>query len=334
MKIILNSIIKKYRSFKKQNFTDLYQPGDARRKKRPNYKSFRLYRHIKPNKFVALPSSFKVFKDSLVVLKKNKKLFLVYVLVMGLLQAALVKGFNNNFALGEIKDVLNSAGLSVTNLYAGVLIFASLITSSNTLNSDIATLYQGILFIIGSLSVIWIIRKINSNTKEKITVKKSYYYGMGQLVQFLIVLFVITIELIPLIAGFGLVNLLMVETVSFSATETFAILTLCFSLALLSLYMISGSVAAMYIVTLPNAVPIKSIIASNQLLALHRWSVMRKLLMLCVYLFVINGIFLIPIIIFLPSNLGFIAEYTFLFFSIINFVVFHNFLYTMYKKLL
>lgn len=309
-------------------------PGEARKKKRPKYRSFRLYKHIKPNKFVKLPSAWNVLIESLVKLLENKKTVLVYVAIYSFFYSLLVKGLNSNLSLPEVKQILLDSGLSAGDLFTSFALFITLISSSSASVDELSIVYQTVLFIVGSLAIIWLIRKFSSRDSVKIRVKDSFYKGMEQLIPFLIVLIFITLQSIPALAGVAILSFISGETVSFGLGESMALIVLSFSLLLLSLYFISGSIAAIFIVTLPGAEPLKSLHASNRLLLIHRWTVLRKLLMFFIYIFVLNSFILIPLIMLLPVSFSFLVEYTFMVFNILNIIIFYNFIYTMYKKLL
>ena len=94
--------------------------------------------------------------------------------------------------------------------------------------------------------------------------------------------------------------------------------------------MITASIFAMYIVTLPDMTPIKALKSARGLVQYRRWEVMRKLLFLPIITVIIGVILLVPIVMFLTP----VAEPVFLVFSSSLIVLAHAYVYGLYKELL
>jgi len=119
-----------------------------------------------------------------------------------------------------------------------------------------------------------------------------------------------------------------------SLLEGFIFILLSGLVSLLSLYLISGTWAALYIASLPNAQPLKSIRASNKLMSVHRWQVMRRLLVLVLFLILSAALLIVPLLMILPDGFEYIAEYGFFAYMMIGFTIAHTYLYSLYKSLL
>lgn len=304
-----------------------------RKKKKPEYKSFRLRERIKPSKVKKLPSSWRLWKDSLKFLRKNWKKIGLFLLVYMTLYLVFVRGLGSAVDFNNVKESISGNGQSADGLFKSVIFFGLLIGSSNAVSSDIAAAYQSVLFIIGSLAFIWLIRALYSNKSKSVRVRDSFYLGMQPFVTVIIVLSVIALQTIPMSAG-GYLLSMGLSTPGISLFEVSIFIILAALISLVSLYLISGTWAAIYIVTLPGAEPWKSIKASNKLLSVHRWQVMRKLLALAMFLFLSAAILIIPLLIVLPDGYEYIAEYGFFAYLVLSFSIAHTYLYSLYKSLL
>src|SRR5262249_33506988 len=110
---------------------------------------------------------------------------------------------------------------------------------------------QTFLLILESLVIIWALRQLLAG--EVIKVKQAYYQSMSPLVPFLLVLGVIILQLIPLTLGGAIFGVVASSANNGAATALFGLLFVL--LGGWSVYMVSGSIFAIYIVTLPNMQP-------------------------------------------------------------------------------
>lgn len=304
-----------------------------RKKKVPKYQSFRLQKRIKPKKVKPLPSSWRLWVNSINFLRQNWKKVGTFLIIYMLLYILLVRGLGSAIDFGEVKDGLTESGESTNVLVRSLIFFGLLVGASSSTSSDTAAAYQSVVFIIGSLAFVWLLRALQGRDKKSVRVRDGFYLGMYPLVPVVIVLFVLIVEAIPLsIATFLLNTLLSMSGIS--ALETFIFVLLAGLISLLSLYLISGTWAALYIVSLPNAEPMKAIRASNNLMSVHRWQVMRRLLALVLFLVLTAAILVVPLLMVLPNGYEYIAEYGFFAYMMVGFTVAHTYLYSLYKSLL
>ena len=305
----------------------------VRKKKKPEYQSFQLRKRIKPTSFKPLPSSWNLWKTSLRFLRNNWKKVGLFLAVYMLLYVIFVRGLGSAIDFTNVKDNLSNNGQSADGIIKSFIFFGVLVGASNAVSSDVAAAYQSMLFITGSLAFIWLIRALHTKKSNNVRVRDSYYLGMQPLVPVLIVLLVLALETLPLSLGGYLLSMALSSGVA-SSIEVGVFIILAALISLVSLYLISGTWAAIYIVTLPGAEPWKSIKASNSLISVHRWHVMRRLLALVVFLLATSALLIIPLLMVLPSGYEYIAEYGFFVYLIIGFSVAHTYLYTLYKSFL
>lgn len=308
------------------------RPGSLRKKRSPEYLSFRLQPKIKVKNYKPLPSAWQLWKNSLQMFWKHKKTIGLFLLVYAVLYMIFVRGLSGGVNIGELREILKDS--SVTGVLASFTLFGVLVSDSSSTTSETASIYQGVLLIIGSLAFIWLLRQLSGDKAVRLRVRDAYYRGMQPLIPFVIVLFVLAIEFIPLSIGGFILNVVLVNSLTGSGSELFGIYVICLLLVVLSLYLVSGSIAALYIVTLPGMEPMKAIRASHQVLRLHRWSVTRKFVMLVLFLLFAGMLIFIPLLLVIPSSLSWINEYIFFAGSVSGFAIFHIYMYNLYKSLL
>ncbi len=314
--------------------SDLRRPGASRKKPKPQYRTLRMHRKIRAKDFKPLPSAWVLWKSSLSFMWTNRRPLGLFILIYSILYILFVRGLSGGINLGELREILKEDSSTATGVITSVTLLSVLLSTSNATTSQVASLYQTILIVLGSLAIIWLLRQLSGDRPKKVRVRDAFYKGMGPLVPFLIVLTIIVLEFIPLTVGSFILNISESNGLAGSGLEQIAVISITVLLALLSFYLVSGSLAAIYIVTLPDITPLRALRASHELLGLHRWSVVRKLIVLGFLLLIAAMIIFLPLLFFLPSGLAWITEYVFFACSILAFAVFHTYLYSLYKSLL
>jgi hypothetical protein len=240
----------------------------------------------------------------------------------------LVRGFglttDLSLAKQSFEELVNGAGGSFSSSAA---VFGFLV-NSNSPNSEVATLYQSIIIVIMSLAIIWVLRQ--THAREKVTLRDAFYKSTHPLVPFLLVLIFIGVQLIPLILGTFLFNTTIGSDIAIGLLEKTLWSTLSFLLVLWSTYLVSTSIFALYIVTLPDMTPIKALRSAKKLVRFRRWSTMRKVLFLPIMLFVLMASIMFLTIMFLTP----IAEVVFLVMIAAGLPVVHSYMYGLYRELL
>lgn len=302
------------------------KPVDNRRLKPVKGKFFGLF--AKRQYKVATPSAWNIFKQSNEHLVLHKKLFGAITLIYLGLMMLLVRGFSLTTDLGLAKqafeELLNGAGSGITSSLA---IFGYLV-GTNSPNSDLTTLYQSIIIILISLATIWALRQ--THAQEKVSLKDTFYKSTYPLTQFLLVMLVIGLQFIPFVLGNFLFSATVGSEVAVSLIERIIWSVVSFGLVVWTLYLVSSSIFALYIVTLPDMTPIGALRAAKKLVRFRRWSVIRKIIFLPFILLVVAAVVMLPIIMFLTP----ISEVIFLILVSSVVVVVHSYIYNLYRELL
>jgi len=293
---------------------------------KPKYKAFKLQKRIKhPHQ---LPKARNLLWSSFGVIRKNWKLFggisVVYVLA-----SILLVGVNSGTNVNEVKGTLDGAFSGAGGkLQLGVAIFSAMVQTSGGTKASGGTAFRMMVIIVISLAIIWALRQILAG--KKATIRDAFYKGMYPLVPFTLILLVIGIQLLPLIMGSIVFSLVVSTGVAASGLEQFLWGMLLFLLALLSLYMVSSSLFALYIVTLPDVRPFAALRSARELVRFRRWTVLRKIVFLPMVLLVIGAIITIPLILYVTI----IASVVFWLLTLVSLFIIHTYAYRLYRELL
>jgi hypothetical protein len=152
---------------------------------------------------------------------------------------------------------------------------------------------------------------------------------MYPIVPFILVLCVIGLQLLPLVIGTGLYSLVASNGIAVGGEIIFWIV-LAIALTVLSLYWLCSSLFALYIVTLPDMTPLKALRSARELVRNRRAQVIRKVLWLPLVLFVVAGLIMLPIILWLTP----LAQWIFFLLTMFSVVAIHTYMYILYRELL
>jgi hypothetical protein len=298
-----------------------------RKLNKPDHKTFRLSKKIaKPAK---LPHSWVIFKISIKHLIRYKRLFAGITGVYLILTVLLVKGLSDTNNIVEIKDSLQDVMVGATGqLTAGLALFGFLLGNASGVNSDVAGVYQSILLVIVSLSLIWALRQTHAS--NKVGVRESFYKGMYPLIPFLAVLLVIGLQSIPMAIASWIFNSTVISGLAVTTAEIVLWSLLSFLLTLLSIYMLSSSIFAVYVSTLPDMTPLKALRSTRGLVMNRRWEILRKVIFLPLILLIAGSFIVVPVLLYITP----LAEWIFFILSMITLAVVHSYFYSLYRELL
>lgn len=275
-------------------------------------------------------SSWQILKLSLRHLYQNKKLFLGILAIYGVLYILFVKGISSNFQIGSLRENLKETfGGKLGTFSTGLALYGLLLGSAGSGSGDISGTYQTILVVITSLALIWALRQTYSGAK-KLRIRDSFYKGMYALVPFIIVMLAIVVQLLPALIVSSLYSVLQNNSLIVGTPEQVVATIVLIAGLMLSLFWISSSLFAVYIVTLPNTDPRDALRAAKKLIRFRRAVIIRRVLFLPLVLLIISAAILIPLIILLAPA----AEVLFVLFTILVIAVVHSYFYTLYRSLL
>jgi hypothetical protein len=187
---------------------------------------------------------------------------------------------------------------------------------------------QTMLFVLCSLTYIWILRHLSA--QKTVTARQALYSSTTPLVPFFVLLALCGVQLLPLSIGSYVYTLMsssgiMAQWYEYAIAGTVALL-----LMLWSLRMLTTTVFALYIVTLPNMTPRRAYQSAGQLVKNRRLVIWRKIVLLPVFIVVVTSLVMLP---FLLLNVPF-AAWIFTLVSLAWLPLVHSFLYCLYRELL
>jgi hypothetical protein len=275
----------------------------------------------------SLPGSFKLTKRVLSILKNHWKVLGGIVVVYLLLNIVFASGISNisgNFE--TIKSNLQASGGH--NLWQAAGGFAALVGTSGAGGSSTGSTLQSLLFIIVSLVIIWSLRHLLSG--QAITVKQAYYKAMDPFIPFLLVIAVIIIQLLPMTVGAYLLSAVSGSIFTSSGAATVFSIVIFALLAAWSIYMVSASIFALYIVTLPGMQPRQALRSARDLVRFRRLTVLRKVFFMPLFILIVMGLIIVPLIIYA----SFIVPMAFYVISALALLFAHTYLYSLYRGLI
>lgn len=306
--------------------TKLETKEKLRKLKQAEYRSFRLQKKVKadgPN----VTGGFRLFLQSVGILKRHWKPFAGIAVVYALLNIALVQSFAT-LNISDTKMALENAFAGEWNQFlSGLSLFAYLVGSSTTTESQTAGAYQFILLLITSLALIWTLRQAYEGCTVR--VRDAFYKSMYPLIPFVLVFGVVALQLLPMIFGtflYGFVG----SGGPVGGVELALWGTAIFVLTVLSLYMVCSSLFALYIVCLPDVTPMTALRSARALVRYRRWMVMRRVLFLPLILFLGGAVVMIPVIMFWTTA----AIWIFFLLTIVALPLIHAYMYRLYRELL
>ena len=271
-----------------------------------------------------VPTSFNILRQVFILLRRHWKILGGITLVYLILNIVLASGLSNvinNFSI--VKDSLGN-GHNFSDALRG---FGSLLGSGASAGSQSASVLQSVLIVLESLVVIWALRQLSAG--KKFSVKDAYYKATPLLIPFLLVLFVIIIQLLPITLGGGLVALIASALAGSGAATSIMVLVLIPLLGW-SIYMLSSSIFALYIVTLPDMQPRQALRSAKKLVNFRRLKIIRRIIFLPIFILAVMACIILPLILFVHVLV--VPVFYLLFILVILFV--HTYLYSLYRGLL
>lgn len=303
------------------------RPPATRKIKRPAYRSFRLSKPIK-NTAPKLPSSRILFLQSLALLWKYKILFGGILGIYALAQFLLVQGLLAA-EFSTVADLFNESIESQwSGLASGFALFAYLIGASGQNVTAEGSVYQTLLLIIVSLALIWALRHVIA--KKQVRIRDAYYKGMYPLIPFILILFVIMLQLIPLLIGAWLYQTMIAAGIAVTVIEQLFWLVIAGLFALLTFYMLCSSIIALYIATLPDMTPMQALRSARKLVLHRRTSIFWRILVMVLFMMLLTSVIVLPFIFLIPV----LAPYVFYMVGVLTAAILHGYLYFLYRELL
>ncbi|MEX1995409.1 MAG: hypothetical protein WD887_01365 [Candidatus Saccharimonadales bacterium] len=238
-------------------------------------------------------------------------------------------GIGKDYSLvAEIKGYIQDSPTHLSALGSALAGFGLLASGSDGSGTSASTGFTSILLVIVSLTTIWALRHLIAG--QEVSVKESYYQAMKPLVPFLLIILVIFLQLLPMSIGAALLNTVLRGTVTDSQIITIVFSFLFVALSVWTVYMLTSSILALYIVTLPDRHPRQALRSAKKVVASRRWPVLFRLAALPVFILVSMAVVIVPLI-FWAAPLVLPAYFAL---SGVALLFTHTYLYNFYRSLI
>jgi hypothetical protein len=299
-----------------------------RKRKKPEYKSFKLAKKIKPPVQKKLSSVFSLLWQTCKHIWFYKKIFVVIFLIHLFLIIIFVQKLNFGLDINDLKSQINEL-YQLGGFNLDLLIFAEVVAGSGEV-SELSSTYQSFFMLIMGLAYLWLFRQSTGTAKKNILIRQPFYEGMTPLIPIMLVLMAIGLQLLPMTLGVTVFSVVQQNGLAVTIIESVIWGLLALLLTLLTFYWLSSSIFALIIVTLPKMTPIKALKSAKKVVAFRRWLLMRKLFLLTIIISAFNAGLTLLAIIALPQ----LAQTVWLATSTLSLPISIGAIYRLYRELL
>jgi len=214
--------------------------------------------------------------------------------------------------------------LNSHHFHSALNAFGSLFGSFGANRSAVGVAAEGILFVLVSLMIVWSLRQIFA--KKKVSILDSFYSSTSQLVPYLVVLFVLILETLPLALATAIMYAITSPNIEVWGLIIFGVI--CAGLALATFYLLIAGVLATYIVLLPGMRPLTALRSANDLVKFRRWQILQRILFVTLFIALAMGVIMIPLIVYAHV----MVAPTFYALAVLAVLFAHTYLYSLYRS--
>ncbi len=308
-------------------------------KRRP-HRSFQLTRRRDYKRRWTIPGYWAFTNEVKTIIWSEKWLFIKFMILYGFFSFVIVGLLSQeNYSL--LQKTVNEVGSNViagelSTLVQNVAIFSGVLGGAfNPTLTESQQVYVGLLFLLGWMTMVWLLRQVMAGHKN-VKLRDGLYSSGTPLIATFIIFLVVLLQMVPfaiaLIAYGVAYSVNVFGDVLF--TTLFWIVELL--LAVASLYWITSSAVAMVVITLPGMYPLKALKVSGDLVIGRRLRILYRLGWLCLSIIVIWAIVVLPMI--LINNISLVQKIpivplTVLVLSAFTMVWSSAYIYILYRKL-
>ncbi len=279
-------------------------------------------------KTAKLSNVFQLSYKSIELIINNLNIFGAISIIYFFLTILFVRGFSASINVAQYKSNYVGNHTKATNIATDFSAFDKVIRTSSTSSSGNGALFQSILFIIFSLVFIFVLREIYK--KRKVSFGSAFYDSQYPLIQYLVVLFFLVIELIPMAIGLFIYATVFREGFVANNIEKVVWIILTISFVSVTVFLMISSLFSVFIVTLPNVRPVQALSSAWKLVRHRRVVVFRKIIFLPFALIVFVGLVNLLFVAIWPQA----SDFVFYGLSIIALLIAQTYLYTLYRELI
>lgn len=320
-------------------FINLKNRYTAFLKRRP-HRSFRRTRRRDYKRGWSMPGYWAFTNEVRAILWSNKWLFTKFILVYGVFSFLIVGLLSQeNYAL--LNKTVNNLGDNVvagelSGLVQNIAIFGGVLGGAFSPNlSETQQIYSGLLFLLGWMTAVWLLRQIMAGHKN-IRLRDGLYSSGAPLLSTFLVLLVVLIQLVPF--ALALVAYGTAFSVDIFDDQLFTTLFWVIELLLivLSAFWLTSSLIGLVVVTLPGMYPLKALKASSDLVIGRRLRILYRYGWLAFSVIMIWAIVILPTIVI--GNIKWMSwlplvPIAVLFLSTVTLLWSASYVYLLYRKL-
>jgi len=279
------------------------------------------------------------------ILWKNRKIFILVAILYAILTAMLV-GIASQDIYSVLADLLKVTG---SNVFVGnwgrigeaSVLYLSAITGGLSENlTEVQQVYAGLITLLTWLTSVWLLRNILAGHKVKM--RDGLYSAGSPIVSTFAVALILLIQLIPLalaLIGYGAASTTILLS---GGVEAMLFWIAAGLLSVLSLYLVTGTIFALIIVTLPGMYPMRAIKASGDLVIGRRMRILFRLLWMMLVELIAWAFIVIPIVLLDSWIKGLwpaigevpIVPFVLLLLSALTIVWTSSYIYLLYRKVI
>jgi len=267
-------------------------------KRRP-HRSFRFTRRRDYTRSLKLPGYWAFTKYVQKTFWANRKIFLLAALVYAIVTTLLV-GIASQDIYSTLSDTLKSTGGDFfVGFWGGLgqsgLLFMATITGgiSESL-TDVQRIYAGLITLLAWLTSVWLLRNILAGHKVKL--RDGLYSSGAPILSTFAIMLILVVQLLPLAFALIAYGAASATGLLASGVEAMLFWIVAALLAALSLYLITSTIFALVIVTLPGMYPMQAIKAAGDMVVGRRMRLLSRLLWMALVEMIIWVLIMIPII--------------------------------------
>ncbi len=280
----------------------------------------------KNSQYIKLPSSLSLLSDSFNFITANIKILSGITAVYAVLYLIFIRAGSSFDVEGTNEIIRDSLGDNA--ILNKTVLTGTLISSGGGSSSSTGGPYSFILLVIGTLAFVWAIRHLMAGKKFKI--RDTFYSGMYPLIPFVIVLFIISMQLIPFVVGGFLYSTAELNGLISTLLERVLFIILWIALSSLSAYWLANSLMAIYAVTLPDIYPMQALRSTKQVIKGRRWNVLSRILILILFLALVAVCVLLITVSLVPV----IAVYIYDLLMILGLLFANIYMFKLYRSLI
>lgn len=258
------------------------------------------------------------------MLKSEWRTFAGISIVYGFGVLIFVRSFS--ISSSAVESVASKSGL-MGKLGGTVSQIANLLNDANISLSTASSVYQIIISTICCLALIWTFRQVLSH--EKASLKQSFYQGMSPLIKYLLVLAMFGVHLLPLAIGAYIFSIIINSGV-YTTFELWVTLIIFLALSLWTLWLITHSMFALFIATLPEMTPVRALRSAKKMVYRRRLIIWRKLLGAIILAALVVVMVMLPFVLWWTTAAPWIVYLL----SVLAIPISQAYLYTIYREIL